>query len=753
MFIPSLSLVSRIIPHQMFAKIVSLWQELAINNSVEGIYLSNDNLINLEIENISQEKQSFHSFQLFLADNIQALLLVEKKINDLYYQVTITFDNQEIVDFIELINLKIDLTKDNLDKIFSLLSNSTNKDHPEQSFIFALMKILTEPLSFQDNYLNDYSQHQTIEVILKNRIEQERILHQVTQQIQQDLDLLVIVKMTIEQVQSLLQIDRLLIYQLKVPIKDKSSAEITYIDTVTYEAKASSVIPSVLNFQEESCFNNIKDSKKKYLEGFYLAIEDVNHSNLNRCLKESMEKLGVKAKIAMPIIVKNELWGILIAHQCFTVRKWKSNEINFLKNITEYLAVAIYQYNSYHILEEQKELLEKQVVKKAKQLQDALLVAQIANQSKTEFLGSISHELRTPLTCIIGLSGTLLHWSKDVNNNLSLEQQIRYLKIIQDSGRKLLELINNILDFADIEAGKSLLYLEDISLENLGKMIYLSALEIAQNQGIKINLDYDINKNLDLFYGDGERLYQILFNLVDNAIKFTPVGGEVTIRIRRNKTQTIFQIEDTGIGINQEQIPLLFTKFQQLENYRTRTHSGTGLGLALTKHLVELHGGIIEVKSIIDQGSIFTVSLPNFSPNYSIKSKINEQEIQEIYDLKINKTIVIICEDDEIGTFLCQLLTAADYQVIWLVDIYEAIHRIRLINPSIVILEQNKEASLEICQTIKSESKNNLYLMVIKDEISGSEWENLSNYGVDEYLLKPLQPRVLLRKIAKIINT
>ncbi|MGI0481778.1 ATP-binding protein [Geminocystis sp. CENA526] len=734
----------------MFAKLVHLWLELVANNYCDGVYLSEDNLINLEKENSSQEKKSFHSFHLFIAENIQALLLVEKKINELYYQVTITFDSQEILDFLELINSKIDLSKDNLDTIYSVLSNPINKDNPEQSFIFAIMKILTEPLAFQDNYLNDYSQHQTIEVILRNRIEQERILHQVTQQIQQDLDLLVIVKMTIEQVQSLLQIDRLLIYQLRVPIKQESSENIEYIDTVTYEAKASSVIPSLLNFQEESCFNNIRDSEKKYLEGFYLAIEDINHSNLDSCLKELMQKLGVKAKIAIPIIVKNKLWGLLIAHQCFTVRKWKSNEITFLKNITEYLAVAIYQYNSYHKLEKQKQLLEQQVAKKAKELQDALIVAQVANQSKTEFLGSISHELRTPLTCIIGLSGTLLHWSKDLKNNLSLEQQIRYLKIIQDSGRKLLELINNILDFADIEAGKSLLYMEEISLENLSKMIYLSALEIGKNQGIKVNLEYNISKDLDLFYCDGERLYQILLNLVDNAIKFTPYGGEVIIRMTRNQSQAIFQVEDTGIGINKEQIPLLFTKFQQLENYRTRTHSGTGLGLALTKHLVELHGGFIDVQSTIDKGSTFTVSLPNSPPIYQIKSKISDKEMT---DLKVNKTIVVICEDDEIGTFLCQLLTAADYQVIWLVDIYEAIHRIRLINPSIVILEQNKEASLEVCQNLKSENKDKLYLMVIREKISGSEWENLSNLGVDEYLLKPLQPRILLRKIAKIINT
>ncbi|BAQ63781.1 ATP-binding protein [Geminocystis sp. NIES-3709] len=749
MFIPSLSLISRIIPYQMFTKISHLWRDLVNENSLNGIYFTEDNLINSDVDNVKNEKTSFHSFQLFVSKNIQALLLVEKKINEFYYQITISFEHQEILDFLGLIDHKISLNRDKISDVKNILLTNNQKNIQEENFIFTLMNIITEPLAFQENYLADYSHHQSIEVILRNRIEQERILHQVTQQIQQDLDLLIIVKMTIEQVQSLLQIDRLLIYQIRVPIKQESSEETILIDTVTYEAKASSVIPSVLNFQEESCFNNIKDCEEKYLKGFYLAIDDIHNSNINLCLKELMQKLGVKAKIAIPIIVKNELWGLLIAHQCFAKRKWKSNEINFLKNIAEYLAVAIYQYNSYHQLEEQKILLEEQIEKKAKQLQDALIVAQIANQSKTEFLGSISHELRTPLTCIIGLSGTLLHWSKDIKNNLSLEQQIRYLKIIQDSGRKLLQLINNILDFADIEAGKSLLYMEEISLENLGKMLYLSALEIARNKGINIKLDSTINKSLDLFYCDGERVYQILLNLVDNAIKFTPYGGEVIIKISRNKNQVIFQIEDTGIGINQEQIPLLFTKFQQLENYRTRTHSGTGLGLALSKHLVELHGGIIEVKSIIDKGSTFTVILPNSSQTHNLKSKVSDKEIS---DLKTNKTIVIICEDDEIGTFLCQLLTAAEYQVIWLVDVYEAINRIKLINPSIVILEQNQEISLEISQNIKLKSEDNLYLMIIRDRISGNEWENLSNSGVDEYLLKPLQPRLLLRKIAKIIN-
>ncbi|WP_231933123.1 ATP-binding protein [Geminocystis sp. NIES-3708] len=731
----------------MFTKISHLWQELVNENEDEGIYLNEDNLVSST--NIETTKQKFHSFKLFVSPKIQALLLIEKQINQVYYQITVTFDYQEIVDFLELIQPQIIISNEKLTKLNQILSKDQNKDCSNHTFIFALLRILTEPLCLQEGYFGDYYQNQPIEVILRNRIEQERILHQVTQQIQQDLDLLIIIKMTIEQVQTLLQIDRLLIYQIKVPVQKKISDEIKFIDTVTYEAKVSSIIPSVLNFQEESCFNNIKNCEEKYLNGFYLAVEDVDNSNINNCLKESMQKLGVQAKIVVPIIVQNKLWGLLIAHQCFSPRKWKSSEVNFLKNISEYLAVAIYQYNCYQKLEKQKKLLEQQIEKKAKELQDALIAAQIANQSKTEFLGSISHELRTPLTCIIGLSGTLLHWSQDKQHKLSTEQQIRYLRIIQDSGRKLLQLINNILDFADIEAGKSLLFIEQISLQNISNMIYLAGIEIARNQGISVKLDNLTTPELDLFYADGERLYQILLNLVDNAIKFTPSGGEVIIRLMRNQNQVIFQIEDTGIGIYEEQISLLFTKFQQLENYRTRTYSGTGLGLALTKHLVELHGGLIEVESVVGKGSIFTVILPNSEEKNNIKPKIIEKEIG---DIKINKTIVIICDDDEIGTFLCELLTAADYQVIWLIDVSEAINRIKLINPAVVILEKNQQISLSISNALKNDENKSFYLIVIRDEINGNDWENLSNSGIDEYLLKPLLPRVLLKKMSRIIK-
>ncbi len=706
--------------------------------------------MNNDLVNLENKEKDFKEFQLFVSQKIQILLFIEKQIDQHFYQISIIIDRQEILDFIELGKKKLAISIAKKQQIISFLTQE-KKDHQIQNnFLFALLKIFTEYLTIEQKNDFNESEPQSIEVIVNHKIAQEKILHQITQQIQQDLDPLIIINNTIKEVQFLLKLDRVLIYQINIPVTNKVTGEKSFIDVVTHEARNSPEISSILNYREDKCFQTEKDCFDKYLQEFCLVIENINQYDLDPCLKKLMGQLKVKAKIAIPIIVQNKLWGLLIGHQCTNIRKWQSTEINFLKNIAEYLALAIYQHQSSQKLKTQKKLLEEQIDNKAQQLKDALIVAQLAHQSKTEFLGSISHELRTPLTCVIGLSGTMLHWLKEPSQQkLSLEKRIRYLKMIQDSGRKLLQLINNILDFSDLEAGKFLLNIRPLSLENLARIIELSGQEIAIHHGVSVILDYQVNSELNLFNADEERLYQILLNLVDNAIKFTPEGGDVIIHISRHQNQAIFQIKDTGIGINKEQIPLLFTQFKQLENYRNRIYPGTGLGLALTKHLVELHGGTIEVDSLMGKGSVFTIFLPDAQEKIRNKALEGTNKNQEI---KMNKTIVIICDNEEIGTFLCELLTVADYQIIWLLDDDEVISRIRLIQPAIVILELEQHVCLKITQRVKSQVNNDIHFMVIKDEIKTEQWQELSLAGVDEHLIKPLQPRILLHKISAIVN-
>ena len=268
--------------------------------------------------------------------------------------------------------------------------------------------------------------------------------------------------------------------------------------------------------------------------------------------------------------------------------------------------MAISQAALYHQLRQQTVSLESCVVERTQNLRDALLAAESANLTKGEFLSTMSHELRTPLTYIIGMSATLLRWSI---GELS-ERQRSYLNTINHSGEQLLGIINDILEFAKIRAGRSLLEFSDIPLHTLAEQVLEDHRPEAERQSVEFSATLEISSTPQLFRADAKRLTQILANLVRNAIKFTPAGGKAILRIWQESQTTVFQVQDTGIGIPESQKSLLFETFKQLESPFQRQYPGTGLGLAMTKRLVELHGGFIQVDSVVGEGSSFTVRLP-----------------------------------------------------------------------------------------------------------------------------------------------
>lgn len=476
---------------------------------------------------------------------------------------------------------------------------------------------------------------QPVEDALKKQISQERLLNQVTTQIRKSLDLPVIMATAITQVREFLELDRLVIYKFegsKVKTQQyessiyeangKSSTSISvnhqplledyqhYGGYIVYEARATDAITSVLNYMERNCFMRTSQCWEKYRQGFTLAVDDVEKTYaLEECLLNFLRESQVRAKLATPIIFEDKLWGLLIAHQCNEPRQWTESEKNLLTSIAEQLAVAIHQAELMQTLTQEKQTLEQRVIERTIGLRDALLAAEAASRIRSEFLATISHELLTPLTYVIGMSSTLLRWPL---GELS-QRQRDYLQTIHDSGEHLLEMINDILDLSQIEAGKTALNISEFSLVNVAENAIESLRKKATSEQINLNLDLQIDPRRDRFTADAERVAQILSNLLTNAIKFTPESGNVTLRLWVEDDTAIFQVEDTGIGIREEQLPLLFEKFQQLDTPYRRRYEGTGLGLALTKQLVELHRGRIEVESTISIGSIFTVWIPNNS--------------------------------------------------------------------------------------------------------------------------------------------
>ncbi len=232
---------------------------------------------------------------------------------------------------------------------------------------------------------------------------------------------------------------------------------------------------------------------------------------------------------------------------------------------------------------------------------------EIANQHKSEFLANMSHELRTPLNAIIGFSEVLLERMFGELN----DKQADYLKDVFDSGKHLLSLINDILDLSKIEAGRMELVLSDFDVPAALANALTLVRERAQSHGISLQLEVDTT--VGEIHADERKFKQIMLNLLSNAVKFTPEGGKVVVRAAAEAAGITVAVEDTGIGISPEDQLVVFDEFRQVGRHYTNKHEGTGLGLALTKRFVELHGGHLSLQSLPGVGSRFTFTLPSQS--------------------------------------------------------------------------------------------------------------------------------------------
>ena len=261
-------------------------------------------------------------------------------------------------------------------------------------------------------------------------------------------------------------------------------------------------------------------------------------------------------------------------------------QVTLLKTFADQAVIAIQNVRLFHEIEEKSRQLE------------------IANQHKSDFLANMSHELRTPLNAIIGFSEVLVEkMFGEVN-----DKQLDYLKDIHSSGKHLLSLINDILDLSKIEAGRMELDISDFDLRSALENAMTLVKERAQRNGIRLSLEVD--RSLGVLHGDERKLKQILLNLLSNAVKFTPEGGKVDVAARPGVDAVEISVSDTGVGITAEDQKVVFEEFKQVGSDYTRKAEGTGLGLALTKRFVELHGGNIRLESIPGKGSTFTFTIP-----------------------------------------------------------------------------------------------------------------------------------------------
>ena len=717
------------------------------------------------------------------------------------YTVDLTFDAVTISTFLEQLQ---QATSHHATLLADLQRASqqlqTNDPALQSEFTFRIVETLAIGEELPNRQLLNSTEPivsvcQPIEDALQQRIQQKHLVNQVTSQIHQSLELPVILQTAVDQVRQLLEADRLVIYQFDrpIPLEVSSPTEQTTAGTerhpqplvndptvpnplpdpdtltdlvgrITYEARASESVTSVLNLSErDRCFTDERDRWRPFLQGQCLAVENCEVTyTYSPCLRSLMQRANVQSKLAAPIQVNQALWGLLIAHQCHEPRCWQESECDFLQQIAEHLAIAIYQAQLYAQVQKQKQTLEQRVIHRTQELHDTLLAAQAANRAKSEFLATMSHELRTPLTCIIGMSTTLLNWGGSGKSDakrlippekrlIPLEKQQSYLRTIHDSGQHLLELINDILDLSQVEAGKTVLSMSEFSLVDLARQSLKTLREKAYRNGVDLNLEVKLSPGCDRFVADQRRLKQILFNLLGNAIKFTPKGGKVTLVVWQEDAKAVFQVEDTGIGIADHQKPLLFEKFQQLDASYHRQYEGTGLGLALTKQLVELHGGRIEVESTEGVGSVFTVWIPTQTLS---ASPVEPSSSSSNPDVPFEGNLVLIEDREDTATFICDILTAVGLQVVWLMDGRTALDQVELLQPQLAIVDLRLPDTdgYEIIRAMREDLElPELKILVLTAQTMMEVRKRCLEAGADDYLAKPLQPYELLDKVAHLL--
>jgi PAS domain S-box-containing protein len=383
---------------------------------------------------------------------------------------------------------------------------------------------------------------------------------------------------------------------------------------------------------------------------------------------------------------------------------------------------------------------------------------QRATRLKDEFLATMSHELRTPLNAILGMSEAL---QEKIFGDLN-HRQIQSIQTIERSGRHLLSLINDILDVSKISAGKLDLQIDTVDLAHLCN----SSLAFIRQQALQKQLQLDIQLpsvpgNIAV---DERRLRQVLINLLSNAVKFTPPGGQIDLRVTREHTddESIcleFAISDTGIGIASTDVERLFQPFVQLDSNLNRQYDGTGLGLALVKQIVELHGGTIRVHSELDLGSCFTISLPDTCA--IAEGTIAPFETLTDYQDRVDRStiepaLILLAEDNQANiTTITSYLNAKGYRTLVAENGRQAIEMLELERPDLILMDiqmpemDGFEAIAWIRQQLKLTQIPIVALTALAME---GDRERCLAVGANEYLTKPVKLKQLSMTIQQLIR-
>jgi signal transduction histidine kinase/CheY-like chemotaxis protein len=371
-------------------------------------------------------------------------------------------------------------------------------------------------------------------------------------------------------------------------------------------------------------------------------------------------------------------------------------------------------------------------------LQEANRHLNEANQHKSIFLANMSHELRTPLNAIIGFSELLL---EPGTSHFDAPTEQRFLTQIHVSGKHLLGLINDILDLSKVEAGQMELRLQTTPVEQVTDQVLSTIEPLAGQKGIRVRADVASAGDV---LADAGKLKQMLLNLVSNAIKFTPVGGEVTITAARQESAVEISVADTGIGISDANQAHLFDEFHQIDPGPGRHQQGTGLGLALTRRFAMLHGGEVRVSSELGKGSVFTLHLP-------VRPPIPPEQVpvpKKVEDM--SRPLVLVVEDDPAAAeLLTRQLEGAEFRTQVARTGTQAIALARDLRPAAITLDilLPELDGWEVMTRLKHDQATSDIPVVVVSVVDNPELGIA--LGAMDYFVKPIEGKELVKRLKR----
>jgi len=391
-------------------------------------------------------------------------------------------------------------------------------------------------------------------------------------------------------------------------------------------------------------------------------------------------------------------------------------------------------------------------IKRAVDLQKKIMAAEqetqaasAASEAKSQFLAHMSHEIRTPLNGIIGLSDILSRTELDTTQN-------QYVKTIRTSGEALLSIINDVLDFSKIEAGKLELETIDFSLPEICQS--LEDLFIAQLNEKQLNFSYQIDDKIPHFIkGDPLRIKQILLNLMSNSLKFTKQGGislNITLINDDDGLTLEFQFKDTGIGIPKDKQKSLFEAFTQVDATTTRKYGGTGLGLQISKRLVEIMGGQINVNSVEGQGSEFLFSL-NLNKGEAVASE--EIKVEQSNTDTPNSVRILVAEDNKTNQMVISaMLKKLGYEFIICNNGQEAFDTLKAEKFNLVLMDCQMPVmdGFATTQAIRQQAQwEKLPIIALTAGVTAKEQKQCFDAGMSDFLSKPVVIDTLKNMLGK----